>query len=78
MRDAIAKTYIKRGEKGNLLLFDVSFDEDGQNPHPKGVFTQVFKKKMELIYPDFAASKKPVFPVPRWAEENRNQQVAAG
>jgi branched-chain amino acid transport system substrate-binding protein len=68
VRDALSTSKLKRGEKGNLLIFDVDFDEQGQNKAPMGVYTQVFGGKMELIYPEFAAAKSVVFPVPPWSQ----------
>lgn len=68
VRNALTKVSLRRGEKGNLLQFDVNFDKTGQNPNARGVYTQVLNGKMELIYPEFAAAKKFVFPIPKWSE----------
>lgn len=67
VRDALSKTNIKGGEKGNLNFFSIAFDEHGQ-ASPISVFTQWINGKMEIVYPEIVATAKVVFPAPQWAE----------
>jgi branched-chain amino acid transport system substrate-binding protein len=68
IRDALRKVDLKVGEKGNLFLIPISFDENGQNPNAKGIQCQILKGKWEVLYPEVGATAKPIFPVPSWAK----------
>jgi branched-chain amino acid transport system substrate-binding protein len=67
VRDALAKVYMKGGEKGNLNFFPLMFDENGQTPQVS-VFTQWIKGKMEILYPEMVKTADPIFPAPPWSE----------
>lgn len=67
VRDALSKVNIKVGQKGNLFIYDATFDENGQAPATTAI-CQWRKGKKEIVYPEKGAILKPVFPMPPWAK----------
>lgn len=69
VRDAIRETRM------DSMFGPVSFDETGQNDHPVAI-TQVLGGKFVTVWPESAAIRKPVLPIPPWSE--RSTVGAAG
>ena len=70
LRDAIASTNLKSGEKGNINAYDIQFDAKGQNSKATVLSGQVLDQKLTYVFPLKYAERKPVFPVPPWKDRN--------
>ena len=70
IRDALAETDLKAGEKGNINAYGIKFDEKGQNIRARVVSGQIINSQFTYIYPEKYAETKPVFPVPKWADRD--------
>lgn len=68
IRDALSKTKIKAGEKGNLLPFDVEFDERGYNRPAHILVCQILNNRRNPVYPLKYASMQAIWPSPTWEE----------
>jgi len=66
IRDSLSKTKIKAGEKGNLLPFDVEFDERGYNKPAHILVCQILNNRRNPVYPIKYASMQAVWPTPTW------------
>jgi branched-chain amino acid transport system substrate-binding protein len=62
IREALSKTELDISSPGILLAFPIKFDETGQAP-AEGCFAQRLKGKQEIVYPENAATAKPIWPV---------------
>lgn len=70
IRDALAKTNLKAGEKGNINAYGIQFDSKGQNFKASVTSGQIINQKFTYIYPLQYAEAKPIFPVPKWSDRN--------
>jgi branched-chain amino acid transport system substrate-binding protein len=68
IREALAKTKIKAGEKGVLLPFDVEFDEKGYNKTAHILVCQILNNRRNPVYPLKFASMEAVWPTPTWEQ----------
>lgn len=71
IRDALSKTKIKAGEKGNLLPFDVEFDARGYNKPAHILVCQILNNRRNPVYPIKYASMQAIWPTPTWEERKR-------
>lgn len=70
IRDAIAGTNLKSGEKGNINGYDIRFDAKGRNARASVVSGEIVDQKFTHIFPTRFAEKKAVFPAPRRKDMN--------
>jgi len=68
VRDALAKTNIPPGERGNIMPYPMMFDQNGQNTEAKYNAHQFRDGKWNVIWPEKWAETKIVWPWPKWSE----------
>jgi branched-chain amino acid transport system substrate-binding protein len=68
LRDAIAKTDLKVGERTNISPYGVKFDEKGENIRATLLAEQIQKGELIPFYPADMVSGKAIWPVPKWEE----------
>jgi branched-chain amino acid transport system substrate-binding protein len=68
IRDALSATKLKAGEKGNLLPFEVEFDERGRNKAANVLVGQILNNRRNPVYPLQYGSMKAIWPTPTWEE----------
>jgi branched-chain amino acid transport system substrate-binding protein len=68
IRDALAKTHLKPGEKGNIQPCSIIFEEAGQNKDARTVIAQIQDGKRRSIFPVQFASREPIWPMPKWKD----------
>ena len=68
LRDAIAKTDLKPGDRGNITPFGCKFDEKGENILATVIVEQILKGELVPFYPPEIVKGKAVWPVPKWEE----------
>jgi branched-chain amino acid transport system substrate-binding protein len=68
LRDAIAATDLKVGERGNISPYGVKFDEKGQNIHATLLAEQIQGGKLVPFWPADVTKGTAVYPVPKWSE----------
>jgi branched-chain amino acid transport system substrate-binding protein len=66
IRDALAATDLKMSTKGNILQYDIKFDEKGQNMNAFELTEQVQDGQFTPVWPPEFAPSKPVWPFPGW------------
>jgi len=69
IRDALRET-----DMPETVFGPIHFDEAGQNDHPVAI-TQVLDGKFVTIWPETAASQKPVLPTPPWSARGDSSQT---
>jgi len=68
LRDALTKTHLKPGEKGNIQPGTIIFDESGQNKEARTVTSQIQGGKRRSIWPPEYAASEPIWPMPKWKD----------
>jgi branched-chain amino acid transport system substrate-binding protein len=68
LRDALAATDIRLGEKGNITTARIKFNEKGQIEEFEFMFKQILDKDFRSVYPADLAARKAVFPIPKWKD----------
>lgn len=68
LREAIAKTNLKLGEKGNITSGPIIFDETGQNKEARTIVAQIQNGRRRTVYPEDLASSEPIWPMPKWSD----------
>ena len=68
VRDALAKTKLKSGEKGVMLPYDIEFGPDGENIHERVIIDQILGGVRTTVFPPQIAIKNPVFTIPKWEQ----------
>jgi branched-chain amino acid transport system substrate-binding protein len=66
LRDAIAKTDLKVGERDGIAPYRVKFDEKGQNIYASLLVEQIQKGELAPFFPPDMTKGKAVWPVPKW------------
>lgn len=66
LRDAIAKTDLKVGERGGIAPYRVKFDEKGQNIYASLLVEQIQKTELVPFFPPNMTKGKAIWPVPKW------------
>jgi branched-chain amino acid transport system substrate-binding protein len=67
LRDAIAATNMKPGDKNFFMLRGVKFAPTGDNEMAGSMITQIQKSKRVPIWPPEIAEAKAIFPKPAWS-----------
>ena len=68
IREALTKTHLKSGEKGNIQPSSIIFGEDGQNKDARTVIAQIQNGKRRSVFPEEYAASKPIWPIPKWKD----------
>lgn len=68
IREALTKTNLKPGEKGNIQPCAIIFGEDGQNKDARTVIAQIQNGKRRSIFPEEYAASKPIWPMRKWKD----------
>jgi branched-chain amino acid transport system substrate-binding protein len=68
MRDAISKTDIAPGEKGNIMPYRLMFDKNGQNTEAKYNAVQYKKDAFKVVWPKQWAEAELNWPWKKWEE----------
>jgi branched-chain amino acid transport system substrate-binding protein len=66
LRDAIASTNMKTGDRFYLMLHGCKFQANGDNERAGAVIEQIWEGKWHTVAPAQFAAAKPVWPKPRW------------
>ncbi len=66
LRDAIASTNLKWGERGYLLLSGVKYTATGDNERAESVVVTIRDKKWVPVAPGHLARGEAIFPKPQW------------
>jgi branched-chain amino acid transport system substrate-binding protein len=68
LRDALTKTKIMPGEKGNIMPYPMMFDEKGQNSEARYNALQYQGGSYRVVWPREWAEAQLVWPWPRWED----------
>lgn len=68
VRDALAKTKIMPGEKGNIMPYPMMFDEKGQNSEARYNALQYQGGSYKVVWPKEWAEAQLIWPWPRWED----------
>lgn len=68
LREALAGTNLKVGEKGCLFPYGTEYGPDGQNVHATLIVDQNLNLVRTTVWPRAVALKEAVFPIPSWGE----------
>lgn len=68
VRDALAKSKIMPGEKGNIMPYPMMFDEKGQNSEAKYNALQYQNGSYRVVWPKEWAEAQLIWPWPRWED----------
>ncbi len=68
VRDALSKTRIMPGEKGNIMPYPMMFDENGQNSEAKYNALQYQHGSYRVVWPKEWAEAQLIWPWPRWED----------
>ena len=66
LRDAMAATNMKTGDRFYLMLHGCKFQANGDNERAGAVIEQIWEGKWHTVAPAQFAAAKPVWPKPRW------------
>ncbi len=66
LRDAMAATDMKTGDRFYLMLHGCKFQANGDNERAGAVIEQIWEGKWHTVAPAQFAAAKPVWPKPRW------------
>jgi len=66
LRETIAKTDLKVGERDGISPYRVKFDEKGQNIYASLLVEQIQKSELVPFFPPDMTKGKAVWPVPKW------------
>jgi branched-chain amino acid transport system substrate-binding protein len=68
LREALTKTNLRPGEKGNIQPSSIIFDETGQNKEARTVIAQIQNGKRRSVFPAEFAASEPIWPMPKWKD----------
>lgn len=68
LRDALTKTKIMPGEKGNIMPYPMMFDEKGQNTEAKYNALQYQRDSYKVVWPKEWAEADLMWPWPKWED----------
>jgi len=68
LRDALAKTNIPPGERGNIMPYTMSFDETGQNVNAQYNADQYQNGGWKVVWPEKWGEAKLLYPIPKWED----------
>jgi branched-chain amino acid transport system substrate-binding protein len=67
LRDAMAATELKLGERDFFLLRGVKFAENGENERAASLIAMCHNKEAVAVWPSEVATMAPVYPKPAWS-----------